>query len=100
MTLYLHPQWVLQALPPHEIVQKPTGNLHDALDPQLLHWHVELSPVSLQLEDMIRLQVGDVIRTDHPLTMPLLLKNNQQTVCHVEIGETNHYKSIQITSSL
>ena len=100
MTLYLHPHWVLNALPKHQLVQKPKDNLHEALEPQLLHWHVELNPVSLQLEDMIRLQVGDVIRTDHPLTTPLLLKNNQQTVCNVDIGETNLFKSIQITSSL
>ena len=101
MTLYLHPQWVLTALGPHEIIQPPMiGDLQSALEPQLLHWQVELNPVSLPLEEILRLQVGDVIRTDHPLTTPLLLKNNQQTVCHVDIGKINHYKSIQITSSL
>lgn len=100
MRLYLHPQWVLNALSPHETMQKSISHLCEALDPHVLRCQVDLNPVSLPLEDIIRLQVGDVIKTDHPLTAPLLLQQNQQTVCHVEIGEIDHYKSIQITSSL
>ena len=100
MTVYLHPQWVLDVLPKHPLINKSTDNLDDALETQLLLWHVDLNPVVLPLANMLQLQVGDVIRTDHPLTMPLLLKTEHQTLCQVDIGETNQYKSIQITSSL
>jgi hypothetical protein len=100
MTLYLHPQWVLDILPRHPLINKSIDGLHDALERQLLHWHVDLHPVVLPLIDMLHLQVGDVIKTDHPISMPFLLKAEQQTLCQVDIGESEHYKSIQITSSL
>ena len=42
------------------------------------------------------LQVGDVIKTDHLLTSPLVLQHQKQTIAQVDIGENNHQKSIQI----
>lgn len=97
ITLYLHPQWVLNALPSHTKTQNIITNLTDALDPQPIQLQVELNPVSLRLNDVIRLQVGDVIKTDHPITTPLQLKQNQHLICTVEIGETHSYKSVQLT---
>lgn len=100
LTVYLHPKWVLQALPRSAGIKPSKIDLEEALSPQLLEWQVELTPMRLQVKNMLSLRVGDVIKTDHLLSTPLLLKHQQQTVCHGEIGKTNHYKSIKITSSL
>ncbi len=91
--LYLHPQWVVNALPQQRVAAKPVSSLDEALAPQILPLHVELSPISLQLSNLIHLQVGDIIKTDHPITIPLLLKHDKETICNVDIGE----QSIQIT---
>ena len=92
-SLYLHPQWVVNALPQKRISPSPVSSLNDALATQVLPLQVVLSPIPLQLSNLIRLQVGDVIKTDHPITMPLLLKHDNETICNVDIGE----QSIQIT---
>ncbi|HBI21901.1 MAG TPA: hypothetical protein DDY37_04865, partial [Legionella sp.] len=47
--------------------------------------------------DMMSLQVGDVIKTEHRMTTPVTLTHQQHTVCHASIGATRSYKSIQIT---
>lgn len=97
ITLYLHPQWVLCALPKnHNSKIKPIA-IHKAIDTKKIDLQVALIPVPLPLKSMLNLRVGDVIKTDHPLTAPLHLNHQQQTVCHVDIGITNAYKSIQIT---
>ena len=100
MTFCLHPQWVLQTLARPKEIPKPKSNLQDALASKVLHCQIELTPITLQLKDMLHLQVGDVIKTDHPLTSPLLINHEDQAICAVEIGTSNHYKSIQIASSL
>lgn len=97
MTIYLHPQWVLSALPLPELTQHPLAKLSDALAAEKVNLHVELNPVPLKLTDMVRLKVGDVIKTDHLLTTPLRLSINQKTICSVDIGKENSHKSIQIT---
>jgi len=100
LTVYLHPQWVLQALPKAKKIQKPKSDLQKALASQVLHCQIELAPLPLALNDVLQLQPGDVIKTDHPLSSLLLLNHQQQTICHVEIGANNYFKSIQIASSL
>lgn len=97
LTLYLNPQWVLNALPSHDKIQRPIMTISDALEAQPIPLQVELNPVTLRLNDVIHLQAGDVIKTDHPITTPLQLKQNKHPICTVEIGEINTYKSIQIT---
>lgn len=97
MALYLHPQWVLNALPPGPISLKPIIGLNNALQSISINLHVQLCPIPLHLKDMLRLQVGDIIKTDHPIADPVVLKHHQQSVCHAHIGETSFYKSIQLT---
>lgn len=97
MNIYLHPQWVLNALPSNDRIKKPTIPLQEALASQQLNVQVELKPMPLRLADIIRLQVGDVIKTDHPITEPAQLSHQQQSICSVEIGKSNSFKSIQIT---
>lgn len=100
LNVYLHPQWVLNAIPQNTLLSKPKVPLQEALDSELLCCEVELNPMTLQLDKLLRLKPGDVITTDQALTTPILLKHQQQTVCHVDIGEINQTKSIQIVSSL
>lgn len=99
LTVYLHPQWVLQALPMMKPSQKSRGDLQAALDSQKLHCQVEFNSITLQLESLVHLKPGDVVTIDHTLGSPLTLKHGQQTVCHVEPGEINSFKSIKIVSS-
>ncbi len=100
MTLYLHPQWMMKKIARPMRSLKPKVHLEEALSNQRLQCQVDLTPLSLKLNDVINLRVGDVIKTDHKLTDSLLLKHKQQAICPVELGETNLFKSIQIASSL
>lgn len=97
MPLYLDPQWVLNALPSTKIPGKPVLTLHQALATQRINLDIELTSLSLKLSDVIRLNVGDVIKTDHPITKPAQLSHQQIHVCAVDIGESKSFKSIQIT---
>lgn len=100
LTVYLHPQWVLEQLPIHERIHKPKALVQEALASQALNCEVQMKPLQLPLEDIIRLKIGDVIKTDHLLSEPLRLVHKQQTICQAEAGSTNLYKSIQIKSVL
>lgn len=97
-TLYWHPQWVLSRLPATKLSHRPLTALTDALDDQILAGHVELAPFSLPLSTLLNLQRGNVIKTDHPLSEPLWLKTNHQTLCQVDLGKTESCKSILIKS--
>lgn len=96
-TLYLHPQWVINALPQQRTAAEPVHLLNDALATQALPLQVALNPIPLRLSQIMHLQVGDVIQTDHPLSMPLLLKHGKETLCNVDIGDNHQTKTIQIT---
>lgn len=100
LNIYLHPQWVLHALPRNEQPSIPKIPLQEAFDSQVLHCQVELHPLTLQLDKLLRLKPGDVIKTDQSLATPMLLKHQQQTICQATPGETNQSKSIQIVSLL
>ena len=97
LDIYLHPNWVLGKLPVMRGFNKSgIKPIEDALDEENLSLNVAFLPISLSLDDMMCLQVGDVIKTDHLLTSPLVLQHQKQTIAQVDIGENNHQKSIQI----
>lgn len=100
MALHLHPYWVLDTLP--RIDKKPAlqGTIQKALGTERLLCQIELTAISLPLEALVQLKVGDVIRSDHAITTPLILKHQHKTICHVRLGTDNHKKSIQIESTL
>lgn len=97
MAIYLNPQWVLKALPLPELTQQKLAELDDALAAERVTLDVKLNALPLKLADVVRLKIGDVIKTDHPLSVPLSLSLNQKTICCVDIGKDNFHKSIQIT---
>lgn len=92
LVLYFHPTWVINALPQTESLT-PLTPLNEALNEASLTMHVVLNSFTLPLSNISQLQVGDVIKTDHPLSTPLSLTHVCNTICHVELGE----QSIQIT---
>lgn len=96
MQLYIDPQWVLNALPSHTYRKPSATPLQDALATQQIKLHVELTSLPLSLSEILRLQVGDVIKTDHPITEPAQLVQHDLPICSVDIGKFNSYKSIQI----
>lgn len=96
-TLFMDPQWVLDALPATDCSKKSIIPLDDALATQALDLHVTLNPLPLKLADILRLQVGDLIKTDHPIAEPMTLTYQQQTICNVNIGKSNVNKSILTT---
>ena len=95
--VYLHPQWVIKALPAHQTAKQSTVSLHQALATQSIPLNVDLMPITLNVSDILRMQIGDLIKTDHPVTEPAALFYEQTSIASVEIGESNSYKSIQIT---
>lgn len=97
ISLHLHPEWVLNHLPAYDAPKTPPIALHDALAPQTIPLHVVLNPLPLKLADVMRLQVGDVIKTDQLITEPLTLAHKKNSICNVDIGKSTSYKSIQIT---
>lgn len=97
--LALHHQWVLNTIPLAQTSTKPICPLNDALAEQVLQLNVVLDPLTLKLADVIRLCVGDVIKTDHPVTTPLKLSHYNKTICDVHLGEVNLNKSIQLMRS-
>ena len=97
LDIYLHPEWALSRLPVVRYSNKSAIKpIQDALDPESISLNVTFLPFSLSLDDLMCLQVGDVIKTDHLLTNPLVLQLNSQKMAQVDIGENNHQKSIQI----
>lgn len=99
ITLHLHPSWVLSSLPTRVQHIPKTVTLSHALSTQAIFLQVQLNPTPLQLGDLLRLQKGDVIKTDHAITTPLNVMHQQTLVCQGELGQTNTYKSIHITET-
>lgn len=100
INIHLHPQWVMKALPKSVSSQKSLKRLEDVLAHQTINLEAELMSMQLQLADIMQLQIGDIIKTDHQLTKPVLLKHQHQILGYGELGEQQSYKSIQILRPL
>lgn len=100
LSLYLHPQFVLNRLFQRESKHPPLSSIGDAIDAQTITLHIELHPQQLQLNDMLRWRVGDVIKTKHGLNTALQLNHEHNPICDVDIGQTHSMKSIQIQEKI
>ncbi|PJE10990.1 FliM/FliN family flagellar motor C-terminal domain-containing protein [Legionella sp.] len=96
LNLYLHPAWVLAHLPQTKHSAKPLGRLDEVLATKKLCLTVQLEPLRLNVEKLLSLQVGDVIKTDHSLNKPLEIQYRQHTLCEGIVGQ---HKTIQLTRS-
>lgn len=97
--LYLHPNWVSSQLAKPQAAINPLGKFDDALAVETLECSVEIAPLYLSLDKLAGLQVGNVLKSAHLLSKPLLLRYQQQSICEVDLGQQQHYKSIQLRKS-
>jgi hypothetical protein len=97
--LILNPDWVYQLLSPPKIANTNVYSLDEALTKQNVALNVELLPTRLPIKQLLNLQVGDVITTDHPITKPLTLTQNNHLVAAADLGQSTHYKSITLRGS-
>ncbi|MBA3537495.1 MAG: FliM/FliN family flagellar motor switch protein [Tatlockia sp.] len=98
--LYLHPDWILAQIPKQKPSLPALAKLDEVLASKEILLTVELEPLKLSLDKLFGLQVGDVIKTSHSISKPMLMRNQQQTLCEVEAGQFQHFKSIQLKRSL
>lgn len=93
-TIALNPDWVYQQLPQKETHSHSLDNFQEALTEQTVNLNVELMPSTLSFANITGLQVGDVLATDHPLSLGLRLTCGQKLLAQADLGQSLHYKSI------
>ncbi|WP_020407799.1 FliM/FliN family flagellar motor switch protein [Hahella ganghwensis] len=59
---------------------------------------VELLPLELTLEELLQIQVGDIIRLDHPLEEPAVILNDGDPVLTGALGVSGDRKAIKLVS--
>ncbi|MCL9682640.1 FliM/FliN family flagellar motor C-terminal domain-containing protein [Legionella maioricensis] len=94
VTIILNPDWVYQCLSPNETLKNNLCPLDEALAEQTLALNLELLPLNISIKQLLNIQAGDVIVTEHPITTPLRLTRNNQVLAQTELGQSSHYKSI------
>ncbi|MFI4962595.1 MAG: FliM/FliN family flagellar motor C-terminal domain-containing protein [Legionellales bacterium] len=95
-SLILNPDWVYQQLPNIHLSKSKPSSLEAALGMQQLDLNLELIPVLLPLKQILALQKGDVIATDHALTKHLRLTQNQFLIAEAQLAPSECPKSIII----
>jgi len=99
LSLIINPDWIYQNLTPICLGKNHLDSLDEALTKEVLNLNLESIPLSLPINQLINMQIGDVITTDHPLTTPLRLMQNEQLIAQVDLGQSSPYKSIMIKRS-
>ncbi len=97
--IILSPDWVYQNLSPYQKVKHHLSSLDDAMAEETLNIEVTLLPVSLPIEQLLTIQVGDVLITDHPLATPLRVTHHDQVLAQAELGQSTQQKSILLKRS-
>ncbi|MBA2709666.1 MAG: FliM/FliN family flagellar motor switch protein [Tatlockia sp.] len=98
--LYLHPDWVISQLPKPDVSTKALTKLDEALVSNELELSIEFQPQCLSLDKLVNLQVGDLIKTSHLMSNPLIIRHQKQAIFEVEAGQIQEFKSVQIKRSL
>lgn len=71
--------------------------LEKALAPQTIQLEAQLQPIPLSVADLVSLQVGDVLRTAHPLDQPLLLVDSKcSLVSHGFLGRLSQRRALSL----
>jgi flagellar motor switch/type III secretory pathway protein FliN len=92
--LILNPDWVYQQLPKHQTNTTPLNTLEQALDHKTITLNAELLPIRLPLKQLVNLEIGDVLTSDHSLSQPLRLTQKQQLIAQIELASMAEHKSI------
>lgn len=93
-TITLHPDWVYQNIPFLQATANNLKKLDDAVAYHNLALNLELTSITLPLHQLVSLKAGDVIATDHPISAPVHLKQQDQVVAQADLGQSSQYKSI------
>lgn len=95
-SILVNPAWVHQALPLKKKQQQNLSSLDEALAKKNLRLSVELDSMTISLQQLLDLQIGDVIKTDHQCSDRLRLVYEQKTYATTELGALATTKSIII----
>ena len=99
LTIILNPEWVYQSLAPNKTIKNNLDSLDEAIADRELTLNLELRPLSLPINQLINIQIGDVIATDHPITTALRLTQNEQLIAEAQLGQSSLHKSIVLKRS-
>lgn len=94
LLLILNPDWVYQQLPQIKNIKNNMIHPDKSIEDQKITLNVELDSITLFLNQLLNLQKGDVIATDHQITSPMRLTFQEQLITHAELGQSLHHKSI------
>lgn len=93
LTIVLSPQHIYQFLSLNRSLSV-IESIDNALDKQVLTLDIELMPLSLSINELLNLQAGDVLASDHSLTTPLQLIHDEQLIAQCELGTTAEHKTL------
>lgn len=100
LSILLHPDWVYKELPLQKSHASTLSSLDDALSKESVTLELQLSPMILPMGQLFQLQIGDVIKSDHPITSPLHLMQEQERVALAQLGQAASHKSIILKESV
>lgn len=100
VSILLHPDWVYKQLPLQKNHAHTLCSLEDALAQESVTLELQLSPMTLAMGQLLQLQIGDVIKSDHPITSPLPLMQEKERVALVQLGQAAGHKSIILKESI
>jgi hypothetical protein len=97
----LNPEWVYHLLSADKH-RKPKAlhTLDEALAYKQLTLSLELDAINIPFKQLMELQLGDVLVTDHKLAQPLNLIHEQKHVASTELGQQSEYKSVLLKEFL
>lgn len=90
----ISPDWVYAQLSPLQSSKNPLADLEQAVAAFPLQLDLTLRPLKLPLKQLVDLEIGDVISSDHPINTPVLLKHKDRILAEAELGQSNNQKSI------
>lgn len=97
--MILSPEWVYQQLVKNKLTHGHLGSLDKALEKHTLNVELTLAPITLSLKQLLAIQIGDVLTTDHSIHTPLSLVREKQILAKADLGQTTTYKSIFLERS-
>jgi hypothetical protein len=92
---FLNPDWVYHLLAADKRKSlKAVHPLDEALAEESLALNLELNAMKIPFKQLIDLQVGDVLLTDHKINQALPLMQEQRRIASAELGHISEHKSL------
>jgi hypothetical protein len=96
LALLLNPSWVHKNLLPLSTKQPTTYVLEELLGKKLLTMRAELNPMKIPFNQLVDLQIGDVLLTDHGINQPIRLLQKEKPFASADLGQMLENKSLFI----